>query len=234
MHVKLHAREPGELVTTGSDGDAGRPGKADGRNPATHGHEQSHGSVVPAKPPNKAESSAAEVVEGREPAKRNPPEPATRRTQSRASVNVGLERVGQAARKDRKAKFTALLHHLTPELLRESFLGLNRQAAPGIDGVTWRLYEQDLEANLQELHARLHRGAYRPKPSRRVFITRPDGRVRPLGIAVLEDKIVQASVAKVLSAVWERDFVGFSYGFRPGRSPHDALDALAVATGGRR
>jgi group II intron reverse transcriptase/maturase len=144
-------------------------------------------------------------------------------------VNVGLERVRKAARKDKRAKFTALLHHVTPELLRESFLGLNRDAAAGIDGVTWQSYEQDLEANLQDLHARLHRGAYRAKPSRRVFITKADGRLRPLGIAVLEDKVVQAAVARVLSAVWEQDFAGFSYGFRPGRSPHDALDALAVA-----
>ncbi|MBI4728350.1 MAG: group II intron reverse transcriptase/maturase [Acidobacteria bacterium] len=195
-----------------------------------HGREQSDGLVVPAKPRNNAGGvPAADGVEGRGSAKRNPQQPTTRRTQSRASVPAGLERVRQAARKDKDARFTALLHHVTPELLRESYLGLKRRAAPGVDGVTWQQYGQDLEANLRDLHARLHRGAYRPKPSRRAYVSKANGRMRPLGIAAVEDKVVQAAVATVLSSVWEQDFIGFSYGFRPGRSPHDALDALAAA-----
>lgn len=226
----LHAREPGELVAAGPvDGGAGRAGKADGRTPAMHGHEQSHGSVVPAKPRNNTDVSVADGVEGRGPTERNPSELSTRRTQGRGSVPDGLERVREAARRDHKLRFTALMHHVTIDLLRQSFLKLNREATAGIDGMTWQTYEQDLEAHLRDLHDRLHRGAYRPKPSRRVFIPKADGRLRPLGVVVVEDKVVQAAVAAVLSTVWEQDFVGFSYGFRPGRSPHDALDALAVA-----
>jgi group II intron reverse transcriptase/maturase len=136
--------------------------------------------------------------------------------------------VREVAKADRKVRFTALLHHVDVESLRRAFWALKRRAAPGVDGVTWLAYKRELEANLQDLHDRLHRGAYRPKPSRRVFIPKADGRQRPLGIATVEDKIVQSAVVAVLNAIYEADFYGFSYGFRPGRKPHDALDALAV------
>jgi len=150
------------------------------------------------------------------------------RTQSRESGPNELDRVREAVRRDGKLRFTALLHHVTVELLRDSYHSLKKQAAPGVDGVTWEEYGQTLEARLGDLHGRIHRGAYRAKPSRRVFIPKSDGRQRPLGIAALEDKIVQHAVGRVLNQIWEEDFRGFSYGFRPGRSQHDALDALNV------
>jgi group II intron reverse transcriptase/maturase len=149
-------------------------------------------------------------------------------------VSSDLDRVRQAARKDRDVRFTALLHHVSVDRLREAYRAISPNAAPGVDGVTWRDYGLDLEANLQDLHARVHRGAYRAMPSRRVFIPKQDGRLRPLGVAALEDKILQRAVVEVLNAVYEQDFVGFSYGFRPGRGQHDALDALAVAIDRRR
>jgi RNA-directed DNA polymerase len=136
--------------------------------------------------------------------------------------------VREVAKKDRKLRFTALLHHVTVDLLRDSFFALKRKAAPGVDGVTWEEYGRDLEVHLVDLHGRIHRGAYRARPSLRAWITKPDGRRRPLGIAALEEKIVQHAVGRVLSQIWEEDFLGFSYGFRPGRSQHDALDALWV------
>jgi RNA-directed DNA polymerase len=139
-----------------------------------------------------------------------------------------LDRVRQVAERDKDARFTALLHHVDVESLRAAYLALRRRAAPGVDGVTWEAYGRDLEANLQDLHERLHRGAYRAKPSRRVFIPKADGRQRPLGIATVEDKIVQSAVVEVLNAIYEADFLGFSYGFRRGRRQHDALDALTV------
>jgi group II intron reverse transcriptase/maturase len=150
------------------------------------------------------------------------------------SVSSALDRVRQAALKDRDARFTALLHHVDVERLRAAYRAISPDAAAGVDGVTWRDYGRDLEANLQDLHARVHRGAYRARPSRRVFIAKTDGRLRPLGVAALEDKIVQRAVVEVLNAIYEQDFLGFSYGFRPGRSAHDALDALAVAITKRR
>src|SRR5690606_20892819 len=140
-----------------------------------------------------------------------------------------LERVRRVARADGKQKFTALLHHVTVARLRAAFFSLKRGAAPGVDGVTWKQYRERLETNLQELHGRVHRGAYRAKPSRRSWIPKSDGRERALGVAALEDKIVQKAVVEVLNAIYEADFLGFSYGFRPGRSQHDALDALATA-----
>jgi retron-type reverse transcriptase len=143
-------------------------------------------------------------------------------------VSQGLQGVRQAAKERKQEKFTALLHHLSVNLLRESFYALKRQAAPGVDGVTWKEYETGLEDRLIDLHSRVHRGAYRAQPSRRVYIPKADGRQRPLGIASLEDKIVQQAVATILNAVYEVDFKGFSYGFRPERSPHQALDALNV------
>lgn len=202
-----------------------------------HGQGKSDGPVVPSKPSNNAgdgrldrshpASSAAERAEGRGPVKGNPQEGDTLRTQGRASVQQALARVRQAARKDKKLRFTTLLHHIyNPAMLREAYFGLKRDAAPGVDGQTWRSYGRDLEANLQDLSARLKRGAYRAKPARRAYIPKSDGRQRPLGVVVLEDKIVQRATVGVLNAVYETDFLGFSYGFRPGRSQHNALDAL--------
>jgi group II intron reverse transcriptase/maturase len=168
------------------------------------------------------------VVEGRGSIKGNTVEQNMRRTQSRADMTRALERVREAAKRNRKGQFTALLHHVTVERLEAAYLRLKRDAAPGVDGVTWKQYGARLRENIEELHDRLHRGAYRPKPTRRVEIPKPDGRKRPLGITTVEDKIVQTAVAEVLQAIYEVDFLGFSYGFRPGRGQHDALDALAV------
>ena len=150
-------------------------------------------------------------------------------TPSESAVLTGLERVRRTAKEDKQVRFTALLHHLTVELLGESFRSLKRKAAPGIDGQTWKQYEQNVEERLKDLHGRVHRGGYRAYPSRRVYLEKPDGRQRPLGIAVLEDKIVQGAVVRILNAIYEEDFLGFSYGFRPDRGAHDALDALSVA-----
>jgi RNA-directed DNA polymerase len=152
----------------------------------------------------------------------------TRRAQDRESVSQGLDRVRHVARTRKAERFTALLHHVTPDLLRMSFFALRRRAAPGLDGLTWQAYEADLDRRIEDLHQRIHRGAYRALPARRGFIPKADGSRRPLAIAALEDKIVQRAVAEVLSAVYEEDFLGFSYGFRPGRGAHDALDALVV------
>jgi group II intron reverse transcriptase/maturase len=195
---------------------------------------QSDGPVVPKKRPNNAQGGAAEAVEGRGPAKENA-DSATRPGRSAdLSVSNGLDRVRRAAQKDRQARFTALLHHVDVDRLRAAYRALNPRAATGVDGVTWQEYGWDLEGNLLDLHARLHRGAYRAKPSRRTYIPKADGRRRPLGIAALEDKIVQRATVEVLNAIYEVDFLGFSYGFRPGRSQHDALDALAVGIERRR
>ena len=193
-----------------------------------HGRGKSDGPVVPAKPPNNATVVAAEVVEERGPAKGNAVSETRPGRRAGVSVCSELGRVRQVARKDRDARFTALLHHVTVERLEEAYRAIRPGAAPGVDGVTWRDYGQDLEANLRDLHARVHRGAYRARPSRRSYIPKADGRLRPLGVASLEDKIVQRALVAVLEAIYEQDFLGFSYGFRPGRSPHQALDALAV------
>jgi RNA-directed DNA polymerase len=192
--------------------------------------------VVPAISLNKAGRPVAEAGEERGLAKGN----AASETRPGRSAGLGLgvsrdlDRVREAARRDKDVRFTALLHHVTVDRLRAAFLAIRPGAAPGVDGVTWRDYEKNLEGNLLDLHARVHRGAYRAKPSRRVFIPKPDGRLRPLGVAALEDKILQRAVAEVLNAVYEEDFVGFSYGFRVGRGPHEALDALSVAITRRR
>ncbi len=167
-------------------------------------------------------------MERREGAEGNAFEPSTLRTPSRDSVTVGLERVRQRVRQKKKERFTALLHHVDVDLLRFAYSSLKRDAAPGVDGVTWQEYGTDLDGHLADLHARVHRGSYRTQPSQRRYIPKPDGRERPLGIAALEDKIVQRALGEVLNAIYEEDFLGFSYGFRPGRSQHDALDALAV------
>src|SRR5450756_2706798 len=182
-----------------------------------------------AKPTNKAERSAAEPVEPRAEAEGNASQQSTGRTQSRGTVSQALERIRQRARQRKKERFTSLLHHISIDLLDEAFYELKEDAAPGVDGLTWTDYELNLEHNLEDLHARIHRGAYRALPSRRTFIPKPDGRQRPLAIAALKDKIVQRATVAVLNAIYEADFLGFSYGFRPGRGQHDALDALSVA-----
>src|SRR5262249_54584680 len=170
----------------------------------------------------------AEAVEGRRPTEGNSLPQATGRTQSRVTVSSALQRVREVAGKDRQGRVTALLHPVTVDLLRDSFYALKRQAAPGVDGVTWQEYEGGLEDRLASLHQRVHAGTYRAQPSKRAYIPKPDGRKRPLGIAALEDKVVQQAVVTVLNQIYEADFLGFSYGFRPGRSAHDALDALWV------
>ncbi len=192
-----------------------------------HEQEKSDLSIVAEKPANNPDGVGRESVERRERAKGNMDKTHTRRAQDRESVSSGLERVRERARREKKERFTTLLHHVDVDLLRNAFRWLKRDAAPGVDGLTWGEYEQDLESRLVDLHERVHRGAYRALPSRRKFIPKSDGRERPLGVAALEDKIVQRAVVEVLHGIYEEDFLGFSYGFRPGRSPHQALDALA-------
>src|ERR1700731_904739 len=191
-------------------------------------------SVVAVKPPNRAGSPAAEAVEPRAGTKGNADQQSTHRTQTRERVTQALNRVRQAARQRKKERFTALLHHVNVDTLWTAFYALKRKAAAGVDGVTWQDYEADLGRNLEDLHGRVHRGAYRPQPSRRTYIPKADGRQRPLAIAALEDKIVQGACVMVLNAIYEGDFCGFSYGFRPGRGPHDGLDALCVAIDQRK
>ena len=193
-----------------------------------HDHEKSDPAIVATKPTNKAGQPAAEPVERRAGTEGNAGQQSTRRAQDRASVSQALERVRQAARHRKKERFTALFHHLSPQMLRTAFFALKRDAAPGVDGLTWQDYEADLDHRIEDLHERVHRGAYRAQPSRRRYIPKPDGRQRPLAVAALEDKIVQRATVAVLNAIYEEDFLGFSYGFRPGRSQHDALDALVV------
>lgn len=206
-------------------------GKAD-RNAAG----KSDGLIVPAKSANKGAAEAStESAEESNPTKRNADEADLRRTPSRKErKSRGLFGVREAARRDSALKFTALLHHVNEDCLTEAFFNLKKTAAVGVDEVTWQEYERDVEANIADLHDRIHRGAYRAKPSRRVWIPKPDGRQRPLGIASLEDKIVQQAVLWVFQSIYEQDFLGFSYGFRPGRSCHQALDALSVALSGKR
>jgi RNA-directed DNA polymerase len=191
--------------------------------------EESDSGTVPVNHSNNGSSLSAESEEGRLLVRENTHQSNTCPTQSGTGVSQGLAGVRQAARKDKKMQFTALLHHVTPERLQESFYALKRKAAPGVDGITWQEYELGLKDRLLDLHDRVHRGAYRAQPSRRVYIEKADGRQRPLGIAALEDKIVQQAVVTVLNQIYEEDFLGFSYGFRPGRSQHQALDALAYA-----
>lgn len=201
-----------------------------------NGHGKSDRRVVPTKPPNNgadpppvADQRSAEVVEGRRLAKGNPHQQTMLRTQRRVGMPHELERIRQAASRNRKMRFTALFHHVyRPVTLRRAYFGLNPKAAPGVDGVTWQQYGEDLDHNLEDLSQRLKRGAYRAKPTRRTYIPKADGRQRPLGVTALEDKIAQAALVEVLNAIYEVDFLGFSYGCRPGRNPHDALDALTV------
>src|SRR5215813_9230702 len=204
-------------------------GEGKSRTARVHVFEESDSGTVPMNHLNKSGKPQAESEEGRPLIKENTHQLSTYSTQSEARVSQGLVGVRRAARERKEMKFTALLHHLTTALLRDSFYALKRKAAPGVDGVTWQEYETGLEGRLVDLHSRVHRGAYRAQPSRRVYIPKPDGRQRPLGVAALEDKIVQQAVATILNQIYEEDFLGFSYGFRPGRSQHDALDALSYA-----
>src|ERR1700731_3168044 len=199
-----------------------------------HEREKSGLAIVAVKPTNKAERFAAEPVEPRAGAEGNVGQHSTDRAQNRATVSQALERIRQVARQGKKEKFTTLLHHISTDHLEQAFLELKEDAAAGVDGLTWRDYEADLERNLEDLHARVHRGAYRAQPSRRGYIPKPDGRQRPLAVAALEDMIVQRATAAVLNAIYEEDFLGFSYGFRAGRGAHDALDALMVALKSRK
>jgi RNA-directed DNA polymerase len=199
-----------------------------------HSREKSDSAIVAGKPTNKAVPTAAEPVERRAGAKGNASQQSTDRAQNRATVSQALERIRKVAKERKKERFIALFHHISIDLLDEAFYELKENAAAGVDGLTWRDYEQDLERNLEDLHVRVHRGAYRALPSRRVYIPKPDGRQRPLAVAALEDKIVQRATAAVLNAIYEEDFLGFSYGFRPGRGAHDALDALVVAVQSRK
>lgn len=189
---------------------------------------KSDGRVVPVKPANKAVRAEAELVEERRPAEGNTASKTCPGHRAGPGAPSALDRVRDVARQDKEARFTALLHHVDIDRLRKAYRAIRPQAAPGMDGVTWEAYGQELEANLADLFARVHAGRYRARPSRRSYIPKADGRQRPLGIATLEDKIVQRAVVEVLNAVYEVDFLGFSYGFRPGRNPHQALDALAV------
>ena len=199
-----------------------------------HGRGKSDFAIVAEKPANKAGSTAAEPVEPRAETKGNADQQSTGRTQGRESVSQALERIRKVARERKEERFTALFHHLSLDLLEEVFFELKENAAPGVDGLTWTDYEADLERKLADLHSRLHRGAYRAQPSRRVNIPKPDGGQRPLAVAALEDKIVQRATAEVLNAIYEEEFLGFSYGFRPRRSAHHAMDALVVGIESRK
>ena len=199
-----------------------------------HDPEKSDSGIVAVKPTNKAGQPAAELVEPRPGTKGNAKQQRMHRTQSRARMSQSLDRVRKAARLRKKDRFTALFHHINVDTLRTAFYALRRKAAPGVDGMRWQDYEADLELRLRDLHRRVQRGAYRPQPSRRTFIPKADGKQRPLAIAALEDKIVQGATVMVLNTIYEGDFCGFSYGFRPGRGQHDALDALCVAINTRK
>src|ERR1700758_137353 len=205
-----------------------RSAKAQSHKADAHALEESDRTIVSMNQTNKEERSSAEPGEKRVRAKENIVQPNTSPTQSGKRVSQGLNGVREAAKKRRQERFTALLHHVSVELLGDSFYALKRQASPGIDGVTWQEYETGLEDRLTDLLSRVHRGVYWAQPSRRVYIPKADGRQRPLGIAALEDKIVQQAVVTILNQIYEVDFKGFSYGFRPGRNPHQALDALTV------
>lgn len=222
-------RETSAMTERGNKGSPASEGES--RAAGMHVVEESDCVVVPVKLPNNEREQLAceaEVVEGSTQSKENISETHTCPTQSGSRASQGLAGVRQVARERKQEKFTALLHHVTVELLRASFHALKREAAPGVDGVTWKSYEDGLEDRLRELHSRVHRGSYRAQASRRIYIPKADGRQRPIGIAALEDKIVQQSVVTVLHEIYETDFRGFSYGFRPGRGAHDALDALSV------
>src|SRR5881296_139409 len=218
-----------EISRTSCSKEQDRSAKAINQTADMHVLEKSDCAVVPVNQSNREAQASAEAGEGRAQTKENIVQSHMRPTQSGQRMSQGLHGVRQAARKRKQERFTALLHHLNVGLLRGSFYALKRQAAPGVDGVTWQEYGTGLEDRLADLHGRVHRGAYRAQPSRRVYIPKADGRQRPLGVAALEDKIVQQAVVTILNEIYEVDFKGFSYGFRPGRGPHQALDALTVA-----
>ena len=206
-------------------------GEGGSRTTGMNGGEESDGVVVPMSPSNKAterQAGAAEREEGRTPTEENIGQGRTPPAQDGKGVSQGLAGVRKVAQERKRERFTTLLHHLTVDLLRASYRHLQRNAAPGVDGVRWQEYEEGLEERLAELKDRIHRGAYRAQPARRIYIPKADGRQRPIGIAVLEDKIVQQAVVTILNEIYEVEFRGFSYGFRPGRDPHQALDALSV------
>jgi group II intron reverse transcriptase/maturase len=207
---------------------AGRLEKALSQTSNMHVGGESDGCVVPTKCLNNGGQLLAEGMEGRRPTRENADQTTAPRTQSRIGASSDLLGVRKVAHEEKRTQFTALLHHVTIDLLRNSYYSLKREAAPGVDGVTWKEYETGLEARLANLHSQVHLGTYRAQPSKRTYIPKADGRQRPLGIAALEDKIVQQAIATVLNQVYEEDFMGFSYGFRPGRSQHQALDALWV------
>ena len=217
-----------EISSTPWSEDQGRSAKAINHNADVYVPEKSHCAVVPVNQLNKEAIASAEVGEERAQMKENIAQSRMFPTQSGKRMSQGLDGVRRAARERRQERFISLLHHLNVDLLRDSFYALQRKASPGVDGVTWQEYETGLEDRLIDLHGRVHRGAYRAQPSRRVYIPKADGRQRPLGIAAVEDKIVQQAVVTILNQIYEVDFKGFSYGFRPGRSPHQALDALTV------
>jgi RNA-directed DNA polymerase len=221
-------RENREAPQVSGSSTPDRQEKATSYKTSMHTCGESDEQVVPTKHSNKEEQSSAESVEGSCSTKGNAEETYTHRTQGRERVSQGLEGVREAARRDKKQKFTALLHHVTTDLLWDCYYSLKRKAAPGVDAVTWEQYGEGLEDRIRDLHARIHRGAYRAQPSRRTYIPKADGRQRPLGIAALEDKVVQQALVTVLNQIYEEDFLGFSYGFRPGRNQHQALDALTV------
>jgi group II intron reverse transcriptase/maturase len=199
-----------------------------------HEPEKSASVVVAVKPANKAEQSAAELAEPRTGTKGNANQQSKRRAQDRESVSQALERVRLAARRGKKEKFMSILHHVGPKMLRTSFYALKCGAAPGVDGMTWETYEQDLDCRIEDLHTRVQSGAYRAQPSRPSYIPKEDGTRRLLAVTALEDKITQRAVTGGLSEIYEEDFLGFSYGFRPGRSQHDALDALYVGISSKK
>ncbi len=217
-----------EISSTPWSDDQGRSAKAINHNADVYVLEKSHCAVVPMNQPNNEGQPSAEAGEERAQMKENIVQSHMHLTQSGDRMSQGLDGVRKAAEKRKQERFTSLFYHLNVDLLRDSFHALQRKAAPGVDGVTWQEYEVGLEDRLVDLHARVHRGAYRAQPSRRVYIPKADGRQRPLGIAAVEDKIVQQAVVTILNQIYEVDFKGFSYGFRPGRSPHQALDALNV------
>ena len=196
-------------------------------------HEKSDPAIVAGKSANKVASATAESMERRAGTKGNASQQSTLRAQDREGVSQALERVRQAAKQRRRERFTALFHHLNPAMLRTAFFALKRDAAAGVDGVRWQDYEADLDRRIEDLSDRVHRGAYRAQPSRRRYIPKPDGRLRPLAVAALEDKVVQRATTALLNAIYEEEFLGFSYGFRPGRGQHDALDALHVGIDSR-
>src|ERR1700687_1950872 len=218
-----------EISSTPWSDDQGRSAKAESHTADMHVPEKSDCAAVPVNQPNKEGQPSAEVGQKRAQTRENIVQPHIHPTQNGKRMSQGLDGVRKVARERKQERFTALLHHLKVDLLRDSFYALQRKASPGVDGVTWQEYETGLEDRLVDLHSRVHRGAYRAKPSRRVFIPKADGRQRPLGVAALEDKIVQQAVVTILNAIYEEDFLGFSYGFRPGRSQHQALDALSYA-----